>query len=1391
MATNVPHSDKHSRIQRSFMFEKSLIHILEDTSYDLDKVGDNCWRWQLVNMFQKLWDSGLAMSAILTEKISSEKYNFFGGSSKPLRIMELGTGTGILSITLAALLEKTPHKHTIVATDLAPALPLLKQNVDRNSRLFNKNDVFVRELAWGSQSPLEKEHFDVIIAADVAYNTSSFPMNAVAVTATPDKSRGVNKGFSDDEIDAILQSYLLDVDNKRKAMKLHLDRSVSAFTARSLSILASVPKALHGLTLGEFEDKFGGDLVRAVRGEGVRDAAHDLEDKDREEEWEAARKRKRFETKDGSQSPQPETKKSTRKNTRSKTTTSKSKKTGTRTRSTRSQSKAKEADNSDTGSTTNFPHADTFEPNLDELPDEAEVEAEVRANIVNNADKTKKNEKRRPSIQLVDKFGGLNELPQTSSNETRYMHDTATLFIPLPDGTRLAVDPARAEPEELNKLEGVSDEMRDIFLVSKNAAAHLCSDVRAVGISLECLASLNSLLDEVLARILTQSRSFRLGLIRRATLDVFPVGFGQNAITEAELKLQATHPLGSADGMFDSDRIEDYELDAAFKALRYHTILKSKYSDPVRQSISLAASLEKQLYQLVESDIGSIATAAIFVSAVLEHVAQIICQDLSTVVVRYSSKSEAMLSDLYDAIQENDRLSSLIHGMLVKDMIESQVKSAEERRRSMNSQVSRINSFASLNRRDKPAAIDTSGSLHRRSSSWRMFGGVYTPTSANSEGSITKRSSVYFKNKFKNSNHTETATENKFDRVIQNKQTLKLSLTPNSVDTRTTRTMSTRSKQGYYDDHLDEADEFDDDVVYTKPKESLMDFLNSTPPWEHQKESRSINSLPSSVDDEPNSQQNHKTAGLSDFSRDLIAFLNTEPPGNPKPPLQPKKSSSKFKSIFKSSKHAHNNSNNSILNTTTGFPVNLSANSTAKSSSSTIRHPDVPLKSPSPAIPSIRSETSLKQSEVLPQVPVEPQPPPQPQPQVQDKLPPIQSPLPMSTSFTRSTSPQRSTSPASYVQIQQSPKLSAAQAQQYPIPSSSSAIADQYAAAVLRRTQSSQDNLNLSPPMPAISRTSSLNTDEMAPSMTPSFSAPLPARVRSHSVKRKGKPATPRKPVPALVDVERGEKYQSGSSYSHNQSSSEKHTSTSTNGRFSSGKYSSGVQTMPESVTSSEYVHKEKLVRMHKIVNNAQTLDECKLFIDAFLKSLEIPTSIPSTSTSASMKPQSSSSVGANSRQSQQSQRSYHSQISQSSQDNRSSNTGSSSALNAVPIAPSIEENKSEEEKETQSEAGSASVSKISSPQQNHTVEIDHASSQSSLPQIIEREGSETNGGNLQSNATPTESATPITPTAATPYPSVSMKKGMEEHDDNFVTKWLMSDQQPHNGIQVELSDAI
>lgn len=100
--------------------------------------------------------------------------------------------------------------------------------------------------------------------------------------------------------------------------------------------------------------------------------------------------------------------------------------------------------------------------------------------------------------------------------------------------------------------------------LSRNAASHLCSDVRLVGVSLECLATVNSLLDEILARILAHSQSFSLALLRRATLDVMGVSFGQNAITEAEMKLQVSYPLGSYYNGKHNQKLKNFPLDAAF-----------------------------------------------------------------------------------------------------------------------------------------------------------------------------------------------------------------------------------------------------------------------------------------------------------------------------------------------------------------------------------------------------------------------------------------------------------------------------------------------------------------------------------------------------------------------------------------------------------------------------------------------------------------------------------------------------------------------------------------------------------------------------------------------------------------------------------------------------------
>ncbi|TIB29112.1 hypothetical protein E3P86_03735 [Wallemia ichthyophaga] len=126
--------------QRSFTVNTQQLHIVEHTSFDLDK---------------KLWDN----------------------LSKSLKILELGTGTGIVSITLATLLSQmSKQSHTITATDLNSAIPLLRSNTKRNAHLYKNIEIQPKELSWGSNSSLESVEYDIIIAADITYNMSSFQL---------------------------------------------------------------------------------------------------------------------------------------------------------------------------------------------------------------------------------------------------------------------------------------------------------------------------------------------------------------------------------------------------------------------------------------------------------------------------------------------------------------------------------------------------------------------------------------------------------------------------------------------------------------------------------------------------------------------------------------------------------------------------------------------------------------------------------------------------------------------------------------------------------------------------------------------------------------------------------------------------------------------------------------------------------------------------------------------------------------------------------------------------------------------------------------------------------------------------------------------------------------
>jgi len=191
ISTSVHFSGRHAsttkqeRVERIYRIATSqqdqvYLTVQEQTSFDLDK---------------KVWDSGIGLSSWMVSLASNLREDNDEPFSNALRtllieskscdVIELGAGTGIVSLVLGALRSlqgNLDDRGSIISTDLESAMPLLEENISRNEGLFTSisNRPQPAVLNW------EDEHlptqvtsvsggFDVIIMADVTYNTASFP----------------------------------------------------------------------------------------------------------------------------------------------------------------------------------------------------------------------------------------------------------------------------------------------------------------------------------------------------------------------------------------------------------------------------------------------------------------------------------------------------------------------------------------------------------------------------------------------------------------------------------------------------------------------------------------------------------------------------------------------------------------------------------------------------------------------------------------------------------------------------------------------------------------------------------------------------------------------------------------------------------------------------------------------------------------------------------------------------------------------------------------------------------------------------------------------------------------------------------------------------------------
>ncbi|KAJ3037854.1 hypothetical protein HDV00_001269 [Rhizophlyctis rosea] len=122
----------------------------------------------------KVWPSGPLLASYFARTLPTHS------TSSPLRILELGAGTGVAGLCLAKLLERTttlhsqPTPHEVILTDLDLALPLLTHNITTNFPTPSPLRIHATRLDWGSTPDAKRltenqPPFNLILAADVIY----------------------------------------------------------------------------------------------------------------------------------------------------------------------------------------------------------------------------------------------------------------------------------------------------------------------------------------------------------------------------------------------------------------------------------------------------------------------------------------------------------------------------------------------------------------------------------------------------------------------------------------------------------------------------------------------------------------------------------------------------------------------------------------------------------------------------------------------------------------------------------------------------------------------------------------------------------------------------------------------------------------------------------------------------------------------------------------------------------------------------------------------------------------------------------------------------------------------------------------------------------------------
>ncbi|KAI9448079.1 hypothetical protein H4582DRAFT_2068633 [Lactarius indigo] len=222
--------------------------------------------------------------------------------------------------------------------------------------------------------------------------------------------------------------------------------------------------------------------------------------------------------------------------------------------------------------------------------------------------------------------------------------------------------------------------------ISAHSAEVILSDFRPLKLQPDALHFLNLLLDDILANIITSSRSILTDRLKSGLLKTLPTTMGKDALLEAEMELHAYWQRPNAikpSASQTSTSEHSFTVPSMIELMRLKCEAYSTLNDSDEDAHAENKIQERLQSQGVEPPKSIVvAPAALYLTAILECICEHILSSVGRVATRDSSKEVAGTHDLFIALCEDDGIYPTFRVSKVYGLIESSLKFAAKPRRS-------------------------------------------------------------------------------------------------------------------------------------------------------------------------------------------------------------------------------------------------------------------------------------------------------------------------------------------------------------------------------------------------------------------------------------------------------------------------------------------------------------------------------------------------------------------------------------------------------------------------------------------------------------------------------------------------------------------------------------